>query len=97
MPDEAARRRLWEQSLPGRRFRAPDLNLEPLIQRFRLSGGSISNIGLAATHLAAATPDGLLRTAHLVRATYRELEKSGMSRSPAVFGPLRDHLPAELQ
>ncbi|MEL6343777.1 MAG: AAA family ATPase [Myxococcota bacterium] len=94
MPDATARRRLWEQSLPEPHFRTPALNLEPFVQRFQLSGGSISNIGLAATHLAAASEDGLLHTTHLVRATYQELEKSGMARSPSAFGPLREHLPA---
>jgi hypothetical protein len=92
MPDAAMRRRLWEQSLPGPKFRADDLALELFVARFRLSGGSIHNIGLAAAHLAAATPSGRVTTGQLVRATYRELEKAGQGRSPAEFGPLAEHL-----
>jgi hypothetical protein len=92
MPDPAMRQRLWEQSLPGQRFRDDDLPLAVFVERFRLSGGSIHNIGVAASHLAAATPSGQVRTGHLVRATYRELEKIGQTRAPADFGPLAEYL-----
>ncbi len=92
MPDRPMRQRLWEQALPTAAHRAEELEVEPLIERFRLSGGSIQNIGLAAAHLAAATTSGRVSTGHLVRATYRELEKTGLARSKADFGPLADLL-----
>jgi len=97
MPDETMRRRLWEQALPSARYRAEDLDLEPFVERFRLSGGSIQNIGLAGAHLAAATPEGRITPAMLVRASYRELEKSGQSRSRASFGPLARYLPEDAE
>jgi hypothetical protein len=93
MPDLAMRTRLWEQALPAAAFRDPGLDYRPLAEQFRLSGGSIHNIGLAAAHLAAATPEGRITARHLVRATYRELEKSGLSRSPAEFRELAGYLP----
>ena len=93
MPDHAMRQRLWEQALPGAAFREPGLDFESLAEQFRLSGGSIHNIGLAAAHLAATTPGGRVTIRHLVRATYRELEKSGLSRSPAEFRELAELLP----
>ncbi len=93
MPDARARRGLWEQSLPPRERWEPSINLELFVERFPLSGGNIHNIGLAAAHLAAARPEGVLRVEHLVRATYRELEKNGLSRSRETFGPLAVHLP----
>src|SRR6185436_19245038 len=76
-PDRDLRRRLWEQSLPAERWRDGDLELDLLADRFQLSGGAIHNIGLAAAHLAAATPSGQITAAHLTRATQRELLKVG--------------------
>lgn len=93
MPDAPTRRRLWERSLPPRARWAAPLDLDLFVERFPMSGGSIHNVGVAAAHLAAARPDGLLRVDHVVRATYRELEKNGMARSRETFGPLAAHLP----
>jgi hypothetical protein len=96
MPDAAMRRQLWDQSLPAVRFRSDDVDLDLFTQRFRLSGGSIQNISLAAAHMAAATPEGRVRLSHLVRATYRELEKAGQTRDRAAFGALAEFLPQEV-
>ncbi|MFB4317339.1 ATP-binding protein [Actinomadura sp. 21ATH] len=87
-PDRDLRRRLWERSLPGRRWREGDLRLDVLADRFQLSGGAIHNIGLAAAHLAAATPSGRITLAHLARATQRELLKVGRPADDAAFGRL---------
>lgn len=87
-PDRELRRQLWERSLPGAQWRAEDLELDALADRFALNGGAIHNIGLAAAHLAAATPSGRVTTAHVVRATQRELQKTGRPADPAAFGPL---------
>ena len=95
MPDGAMRARLWHQALPGQSYRDPSLNIEPFSERFRLSGGSIRNIAVAAAHLAAATPTGCIKPAHLALATYRELEKNGQARSRSDFGPIAKHLPEE--
>jgi len=91
-PDVVARRRLWEQSLPAPAFRAANLDLESFVSRFPITGGNIANIGVAAAHLAAVTPSGRVTIAQLVRATFRELEKTGRSRSPSDFGPLARYL-----
>jgi hypothetical protein len=87
-PDRDLRRELWEQSLPGPEWRAEDLELEALADRFQLNGGAIHNIGLAAAHLAAATSSGRVTTAHVVRATQRELQKTGRPADAVAFGPL---------
>jgi hypothetical protein len=89
-PDRDLRLQLWERSLPSREWRDDDLDLGVLADRFALNGGSISNIGLAAAHLAAATPAGLVTTAHVLRATQRELQKTGRPSDAAAFGPLGD-------
>jgi len=89
-PDRELRRRLWERSLPGAEWREEGLELDALADRFQLNGGAIHNIGLAAAHLAAATPSGKLSAAHVVRATQRELQKTGRPSDAAAFGPLAD-------
>jgi SpoVK/Ycf46/Vps4 family AAA+-type ATPase len=93
MPDRAARQRLWEQALPGAAHREPGLDVGTLAERFRLSGGSIQSIGLAAAHLAASAASARVSQRHLVAATYRELEKNGQPRSAAEFGHLAELLP----
>jgi hypothetical protein len=87
-PDRELRRQLWERSLPGPDWREDDLELDALADRFQLNGGAIHNIGLAAAHLAAATESGRITTAHVVRATQRELQKTGRPADAAAFGPL---------
>jgi AAA+ superfamily predicted ATPase len=86
VPDSGARLRLWQQSLPMERVHA-SVDLEMYAERFRMAGGHIANIGDAAAHLAAAD-GGVVEQGHLVRATFRELEKAGLSRSKSDFGPL---------
>jgi SpoVK/Ycf46/Vps4 family AAA+-type ATPase len=85
-PDRDLRRRLWEQSLPSEQWRDGELQLDLLADRFQLSGGAIHNIGLAAAHLAAATPSGRITVGHLARATQRELQKSGRPADVAALG-----------
>ncbi len=92
-PDVSMRRALWERSLPSRERWERGLDLSLFIERFSLSGGDIHNIGVAVAHLAAADPEGVLRPEHLVRATYRELAKAGLSRSKDDFGALSRFLP----
>jgi len=87
-PDSGLRRQLWERSLPGAAWRHGDLELDQLAERFQLTGGAIHNIGLAAAHLAAATPAGLVTAEHIIRATQRELRKAGRPAGAAVFGSL---------
>jgi hypothetical protein len=89
-PDRELRRRLWERSLPGAEWRDDDLELDALADRFQLNGGAIHNIGLAAAHLAAATDSGRITAAHVIRATQRELQKTGRPANAAAFGPLSD-------
>jgi len=89
-PDRELRRQLWERSLPGSEWRDDELELDALADRFQLNGGAIHNIGLAAAHLAAATESGRITSAHVVRATQRELQKTGRPSDAAAFGPLAE-------
>jgi hypothetical protein len=92
VPDAALRRRLWERSLPGPRWRSDELELDIFAERFQFNGGNIHNVGLAAAPMAAATPAGRVEAAHLVRATVRELQKTGRPSDAAALGPLARHL-----
>lgn len=95
MPDREMRIQLWQQSLPESAFLDTHLRVIPFAEQFRLSGGSIRNIAIAAAHLAAVSETGQMTTAHLTRATYRELEKNGQSRTKTDFGFLSDFLPED--
>ena len=86
MPDEPDRRRLWERHLAGGLPRGDDLDLDFLARRFRLSGGNIRNIVLAAAHRAAAEGRAVTM-ADLVRGTDREYRKLGHLSTEAEFGP----------
>ena len=76
VPDEADRRRIWQQIWPVETPRGTDLDLDFMARRFEIAGGNVRNIALAATFLAAA--DGrVVNMDHLIRATQREYQKMG--------------------
>ena len=54
MPEEEHRRRLWERNLPPDLPLADDIDLDFLARPFKLSGGNIRNMCVAAAYLAAA-------------------------------------------
>ena len=79
-PDEEHRRRIWTSVWPAETPLAPDLNFNALAQQFKLSGGSIKNIALGASYLAAAD-GGVVTMSHLSHATRREYQKLGKNLS----------------
>jgi SpoVK/Ycf46/Vps4 family AAA+-type ATPase len=84
-PDEDSRRRLWQSIWPTQVPRSRDLDLEFLATQFKLPGGAVKNIAVAAAFLAASS-GGELRTEHLLWAARREIEKSGRRVAPSEFG-----------
>ncbi len=58
------------------------MDLDFLAIQFKLSGGNIKNIGLAAAYLAAAD-GGIVNMEHLFRAAQREFQKMGKVLSEA--------------
>jgi hypothetical protein len=86
MPEEDDRQRLWERHLSPGVPRGDDLDLTFLARSFKLSGGNIRNIAMAAAFLAA---DGgrSVAMADLIRATEREYRKLGRLCLEAEFGP----------
>ncbi len=84
-PDEQSRRRLWESVWPPQVPRSKELDLDYMATQFKLSGGAVKNIALAAAFLAARS-GAELRTEHLLWATRGEIEKSGQRLAPSEFG-----------
>ncbi len=84
-PDETDRLRIWQTVWPQAMPLAPDLDLAFMARQFKLSGGNIKNIALAAAFFAA--DDGQRVTNHhLMLATRRELQKMGKMVVPQEFG-----------
>ena len=84
-PGEELRRPLWARVWPRETPLGADVDPVWLAHRFKLSGGSIKNVALAAAHLvgddeAAVTLD------HVLRAVRREFQKMGKALSDAELG-----------
>jgi SpoVK/Ycf46/Vps4 family AAA+-type ATPase len=79
-PDEESRLRIWQSIWPADVPVSDDMDLAYLARQFRLAGGSIKNVAVAAAFLAAEQGDKV-RTEHLVRATQREYQKMGKTLS----------------
>ncbi len=80
-PDEEGRRRIWAGIWPEAAPLAGDVDLDFLARQFKLSGGNIKNIALAASFLAAAGDE--ITMEHLIAATRREYQKMGKTLSEA--------------
>lgn len=75
-PEEEDRLRIWKTVWPTEVPLGSDVDFPLLAQQFRLSGGSIRNVALAASFLAAEQRQDVSMR-HLMRATRRELQKMG--------------------
>lgn len=85
LPEEEHRLLLWERNLPAAVPKEADIDLAFLARRFKLSGGDIRNICVAAAYLAAAA-DRAVSMSDLIRATEREYQKLGRLTVEAEFG-----------
>src|SRR6266536_551377 len=84
-PDESHRRRIWAGIWPTETPLAGDVDLDFLAHQFKLSGGNIKNIALAAAFLAAPE-NSPVAMAHLLQAVRREYQKLGKALSTAELG-----------
>jgi hypothetical protein len=84
-PDDDSRRRIWQSIWPAGVPRSKDLDLDFMATQFKLAGGAVKNIAVAAAFLAAEDRSEL-RTEHLLWATRRELEKAGRRVPRSEFG-----------
>ncbi len=85
LPEEADRLRLWDLHLPPAVPRADEVDLEFLATAFKLSGGNIRNICVAAAFYAIAE-DRPVTMLDLVRGTEREYQKLGRMTHVEEFG-----------
>jgi hypothetical protein len=92
-PDEASRKRLWQSIWPAQVPRSGDLDLDFMATRFKLAGGAVKNVAVAAAFFAAEE-GGELRTEHLLWAMRREIEKSGHAVAESEFGPYGERVEA---
>ena len=85
IPEEDDRRVLWSKNLIDGLPRADDIDLDFLARSFKLSGGNIRNIALAAAYLAAGEQRSV-RMADLIHGTVREYQKLGRLTVESEFG-----------
>ncbi|RGC65806.1 Proteasome-associated ATPase [Micromonospora sp. MW-13] len=85
VPDEAARKALWDRCLGDRVPRAPDVDLGFLAEAFELAGGHIRSAAVTAGYLAAGAgrPVGM---SELIGAVGREYRKLGRLTLESEFG-----------
>ncbi|MBD2037648.1 ATP-binding protein [Leptolyngbya sp. FACHB-321] len=82
-PDVEHRLHIWKGIFPAEAPIAP-LDFEAIAQQFKLAGGNIRNIALAAAFLAAESGQHI-QMQHLLKATKRELQKMGRLVSEEEF------------
>jgi AAA+ superfamily predicted ATPase len=85
LPDEMHRFLLWSRSWPCADGVDSDVDAHRLASRFKLGGGSIRNIALAASYLAASEARKV-SMGHVSRAAERELQKLGKAYSQSNAG-----------
>jgi ATP-dependent 26S proteasome regulatory subunit len=81
-PEEATRLEIWKGIWPPETKVSEDVDFAALARRFRLSGGNIRNIGLAAAFQAAAQSRPV-NMADILHATRREYAKVGKNLTAA--------------
>jgi len=85
-PDEAARREIWERTVPPEMPLADDVDWDHLAMRFRLSGGGIRNALVSAAFLAARDGSAVAMR-HLLWGVRREFQKLGKLVDEEEFVP----------
>ncbi len=75
-PEASDRERIWQVNFPKETPLLPDVDFKVLAERFRIPGGNIRNIILAAAFLAAEDGQAVGMT-HLLRGAQREYQKLG--------------------
>ncbi len=85
-PGEEDRIRIWRRVFPSEVPLGPDVDLEFMGRRFRITGGNIRNAALAASFLAS-TDGTAVGMRHLIQGVRREFQKLGKVCVQADFEP----------
>jgi hypothetical protein len=80
-PDDLQRERIWARVWPAETPRSADLDFAWLARQFRVSGGHIKNIALAAAYRAASR-GASVAMADVLHAVRREYQKLGKQLDP---------------
>jgi len=91
-PDGESRHHIWKGIWPDTKRLLPEVDLGFLAQTFRLSGGNIRNVALAAAFLAAQDEDDITMN-HLFHAIRREYQKMGKTITEDELADFRARLP----
>jgi len=83
-PDEESRIQIWKNAFPEETPLEDNVDFS-FLSKFKLTGGNIKNISLAAAFLAADS-SGVVGMEQLIKATKRELQKIGKLFTEADFG-----------
>ncbi len=83
-PEEEYRLQIWQRIFPQEIPLSQEVDLSLLARKFKLAGGNIRNIALAAAFLAAQQEQSV-RMSHLLKATKREFQKMGRLVSEEEF------------
>jgi ATPase family associated with various cellular activities (AAA) len=75
-PDENHRKQIWRNIFPAQVPLASDVDFDFLARKFKIAGGNIKNIALAAAFRAAEN-SGAVGMEHLIQAMKREYQKLG--------------------
>lgn len=84
LPDEKSREDIWRKTFPEETPLGDDVDFA-FLSKFKLTGGNIKNVVLAASFLAADS-SGVVGMEHIVKATKREFQKVGKLFTEADFG-----------
>ena len=85
-PDDDLRLEIWRRVFPSEAPLDSDVDLAFMARQFRLAGGNIKNMAVAAAFLAALD-ESSIGMKHLVQAARREYQKMGKLLSEQDFGP----------
>jgi SpoVK/Ycf46/Vps4 family AAA+-type ATPase len=91
-PDAGQRLLIWQSIWPAETPRDETIDFESLATRFKLSGGNIKNVALAAAFLAAED-NGPVSMRHLLTAVEREFHKMGKPLSDEQRGRIPEAHP----
>jgi SpoVK/Ycf46/Vps4 family AAA+-type ATPase len=83
-PEAEYRLEIWRHIFPSATPISDEVNFETIAQRFKLAGGNIRNIALAAAFLAAEAGQSV-GTPHLLQAIRQEFQKMGRFVSEEEF------------
>ncbi|MGB9939400.1 AAA family ATPase [Methanosarcina sp.] len=84
LPDDKSRENIWRKAFPKETPISKNLDFA-FLSKFKLTGGNIKNIVLAASFLAAED-SGAVVMEHIIKATKREYEKIGKLFTEIDFG-----------